>query len=310
MKTDLRKWLAVGTGVGIEITAGELQVTIARVRPSGVAMLGSATVDDFRQRPASEWGSELHSFLKKLGCGHIAVNVLLPRRDVIVRQIHMPGVSDRDLTAAIQLQIDSLHPFSEEDAAYSWARIGKSAYVLVGITRREVIAQYSTMFAEAGIKVASFTFSAAVLHSAIRLFGAPPRGFIAMHESAGEIEVYGESETRPVFSATFDRTPERAVALAASELRLPADIEPVQMEDLLPKPTAFTESHDPAGPGFGRHALPYAAAVLAPARGSQCPRTCCRLSSARPARASPDPHHRARQYSGNAADCHHRARVL
>jgi hypothetical protein len=261
MKTDFRKWLAIGTGVGIEITAGELQVTIARVRPSGVAMLGSATVDDFRQRPAAEWGRELHSFLKKLGCGHIAVNVLLPRHDVIVRQVHMPGVSDRDLTSAIQLQIDSLHPFAEEDAAYSWARIGKSPYVLVGITRREVIDRYSTMFAEAGLKVASFTFSAAVLYAAIRLFGDPPQGFVAIHESAGDVEVYGESDTRPVFSATFDRSPERAVALAASELRLAPDIEPLRMESLLPKPTAFTESHDPSGPGFGEHALPYAAAL-------------------------------------------------
>lgn len=247
--------------MGIEIGASELQVTIARVRPSGIAMLGSATVDDFQQRPAAEWGRELHTFLKKLGCGHIAVNVLLPRQDVIVRQVHMPGVADKDLAAAITLQIDSLHPFAEEDAAYSWARIGRSPFVLVGITQRAVIDRYSTMFAEAGIKVASFTFSAAALYSAIRLYRDPVPGFVALHESAGDVEIYGESEARPVFSATFDRNPERALALAASELRLAPDVEPQRMEQLLPKPKVFTESHDPSGPGFGEHALPYAAAV-------------------------------------------------
>ena len=64
MTTDYRKWLAFGTGVGIEIGNDELQVSIVRVRPSGIAVLGSATVTDFRTRPAAEWGAELQAFLK------------------------------------------------------------------------------------------------------------------------------------------------------------------------------------------------------------------------------------------------------
>ncbi len=37
---DFKKWLAVGTGIGIEIGREDLMVTAVRVRPSGVTVLG------------------------------------------------------------------------------------------------------------------------------------------------------------------------------------------------------------------------------------------------------------------------------
>ena len=73
----------------------ELLITIVRVRRSETAVLGSATVTDYKTRPAAEWGAELAAFLKQVGAAHIAATVLLPRRDVIVRTVHLPGVSDQ-----------------------------------------------------------------------------------------------------------------------------------------------------------------------------------------------------------------------
>jgi hypothetical protein len=117
-------------------------------------------------------------------------------------------------------------------------------------------------FAEAGIKVASFTFSAAVLYSAIRLRPGPaPANFVLVHESEREMEIYGESDARPVFSATFPGGDPRALGLAKSELRLEAENEPQPLSELLPKPAIFPSSHDPATPAFLGHALPYATAL-------------------------------------------------
>jgi Tfp pilus assembly protein PilN len=264
MATDLRKFLAFGTGVGVQIDGAELHVTIVRVRPRGIAVLGSATVTDFINRPAVEWGSELLAFLRKLGCGYIAATVLLPRRDVIVRQIQLPGVTDNDLKSAVQLQVDSLHPFAEEDATYTFARLLNSSTVVVGITRHEVIEHYSNVFAEAGIKVASFTFSAAALYSALRILHKPPSGgFLALHPETEEVEVYGESESRPMYSATLPSASQAGIDRAAAELRLPPGTEPVEIENLLPRPSVFPPNHDPAGAGFRKHALPYATAVAA-----------------------------------------------
>ncbi len=114
----LRKWLAVGTGVGLEVGARDLRVTVARVRPTGVRVLGAAVIEDFRGRPAAEWGAEYVAFLKRLGLQHLAATVLLPRREVIVRLLALPGVSTRDMGAAIGFQIDALHPYPEEEATW------------------------------------------------------------------------------------------------------------------------------------------------------------------------------------------------
>jgi len=243
--TDFSKWLAFGTGVGIEIGREDATVTVARVRPSGVKVLGELIIRRFRETPASEWGAEYSSFLKKLGAGHLAATVLLPRDEVTVRQIPMPGVTDRDLAAAVRFEIDSLNPYSEEEAAFQWARIGKTSSVLIGITRRSVLEHYTTLFAEAGVNVAEFTFSAPAIYSAVRLLVKPPAdGFVVIEESGDELEVYGESAARPLFSARLDPPTGRARVLAISELRLAPETEPIALREALPKPLASPADYD------------------------------------------------------------------
>ncbi len=58
-----RKWLAFGTGVGIEMGREDLIVTVVRLRPSGVRVLGELTIPRFREQPAAEWGEAYASFL-------------------------------------------------------------------------------------------------------------------------------------------------------------------------------------------------------------------------------------------------------
>lgn len=252
-----RKWIAAGTGVGIEIGVEDLRIVVARVRPSGVQVLGAATLARFRERPASEWGADYASFLAKLSAEHLAATVLLPRSEVIVRHISLPGVTDRDLDNAVRLQLDTLHPYPEEEVVAAWARIGKTPAVLVGITRSSVLERYTAMFAEGGMKVASLTFSAAALHSAAHLLYEPRKeGFLSAVERDGELEAYGESPTFPIFSAAFDPPGERALAQARAELRLAPESETAPLVDVLPAPAAMPADLDL--PGF---ALAYAAAI-------------------------------------------------
>ncbi len=262
---DFRQWLAIGTAAGIEIGRDNLTATVVRLRPTGARILDELTIPGFREQAASEWGATYASFLVKLGAAHLAATVLLPREEVMVRQIAFPGVSDKDLAAAIRFEIDSLNPYSEEEAVFDWARIGKTPSVLVGFTRRSVLERYRSLFAEAGVKVASFTFSAPAIYSAIRLISRPsPDGVLLLEPAAGEIEVYGESPSWPLFSARLDGSEARARTLAVAELRLPPETEPVALHDALPKPQAAPPDFD-----LARSALPYATALagasLAPA---------------------------------------------
>src|SRR5205085_8096832 len=133
------------------------------------------------------------------------------------------GVSANDVEGAIRFQLDTLHPYGDDEVSCGWSALPYGG-VLVGIVRRATVDRYYQLFTEAGIAVSSFTFSAAAVHSAIRLNGAASDGFVALSRSStGTVEVYGESVARPVFSAEFDMPQQRATALALSELRLPAD---------------------------------------------------------------------------------------
>lgn len=259
---DLRKWLAVGSGVGIEVGTQDLQVVVARVRPTGVRVLGATVIEGFRERPAADWGAEYAAFLKKLGASHLVAAVLLPRHEVIVRQLNLPGVADSDLEAAVGFQLESLHPYPEEEASCAWSRIPGSSSVLVTIARRPALDRYTEMFIEAGVKVASFGVSAAAVHSALRLLSAPPAGFLAYHNLEDDVELYGESEARPLFSTVFDPPLERALGLARAELRLDPEHEAVPLDRLLPAPLWAPADFD-----LSRATLAYAVALA-----GACPR--------------------------------------
>jgi Tfp pilus assembly protein PilN len=254
---ELRKLLAFGTGIGVEAGATDLEVVAVRVRPNRVQVAGHLTIHNFATRPAAEWGAEYGQFLKSLAIGHMSATVLLPRREVIVRQVPLPGVAPREMESAIRFQLDTLHPYGDDDVAWGWSVVAPGS-ALVGIARRGTVDRYAQLFSEAGVAVGSFTFSAAAVHSAIRLNGhASSGGFVALSRgSSGAVEVYGESPTRPVFSAEFNLSPERATVLALSELRLDPDTAPCNLEDLLPQPAVNPVEND-----LTRNAMPYATAL-------------------------------------------------
>jgi Tfp pilus assembly protein PilN len=261
---DFRKLLAFGSGVGIEIGVTGLEVAATRVRPNGIRVTGRLTIENYAQRPAAEWGAEYASFLKSAGAERISATVLLPRREVIVRQLALPGVAPKDVEGAIRFQLDSLHPYGEEEVFWGWSPLAYGS-VLVGIARRATVDRYVALFAEAGIAVSSFTFSAAAVHAAIRLNGIAElsSGFVALSRTAaGGVEVYGESRSKPVFSAEFQVAPERAAMLALSELRLAPDTAPRTLEEILPKPDVNPVTND-----LSRNALPYATSLA-----GACPR--------------------------------------
>ena len=94
MNLDLQRWLNFGSGVGLEIEATRLRVSVVRVRPAGVQQLATHQIEHYLERPAAEWGAEYGAFLKRHGVSHTAAYVVLPRHEVIVRAINLQGVLD------------------------------------------------------------------------------------------------------------------------------------------------------------------------------------------------------------------------
>jgi Tfp pilus assembly protein PilN len=259
---DLRRLLAFGSAIGIEIGPADLEVAAVRVRPTGIQVAGRATIANFAGRAAGDWGVEYAAFLRSSAMAHVSATVLLPRREVIVRQVGLTGVARRDRAAAIRLQLDTLHPYGDSEVSWDWTAVSEQA-ALVGIARRDTVERYARLFAEAGIAVRSFTFSAAAIHAAIRLDGAAGQSFLALRQTGtGSIEAYGESPARPVFSAEFPLSPEQAAVRSLAELRLPPETGPRTLEEVLPRPSANPVQND-----LSCNALPYATALA-----GACPR--------------------------------------
>jgi hypothetical protein len=238
-----RRAMAFGTGFGIAIGERHLEAAIVRARPSGATPIATTTIHDFRNRPAAEWGAELLRFVTAAGGTRLAATVLLPRNEVVVRTVSLPGVADKDTGNAIELQIDTLHPWSDGggrdvEVAWGWSRAGhgpSKGDVIVGLARKELLDSYETIFAEAGILVAAATFSPAVIHAALRVWSAAPASLLCFHTGEnGRTEIYGESESRAVFSAEFPVARERAVALARAELRMAPDHPARALSEVLP----------------------------------------------------------------------------
>jgi Tfp pilus assembly protein PilN len=237
-----RRALAFGTGFGVAIGDENLDLAIVRARPSGPRRPALATIRNFRSRPASEWGAEISRFIAAAGASGLAATVLLPRSEVIVRVLNLPGVADKDVPNAIDLQVDTLHPWGDVDVVSGWSRVSNSA-VLIGLARKELLDSYQTLFTEAGVSLAALTFSPAVLHAALRIWSPATASLVCYQtDSKGRTEVYGESESRPVFSAEFLFPKERALALARAELRLPADYPAQMLATILPGNVAGEDS--------------------------------------------------------------------
>jgi Tfp pilus assembly protein PilN len=239
-----------------------MEVAAVRVRPTRIHVAARATISNFSARTAADWGAEYAAFLRSAGMGHVSATVLLPRREVIVRQLVLAGVARRDRGAAIRLQLDTLHPYGDDEVCWDWTAVGENA-ALIGIARRDTVERYARLFTEAGIAVRGVTFSAAAMHAAIRLDGTSGRSFLALRSTPGGlVEAYGESPARPVFSAEFHLPPQEAAIRSLAELRLPPETEPRTLEEVLPRPAVNPIAND-----LSRNALPYATALA-----GACPR--------------------------------------
>jgi Tfp pilus assembly protein PilN len=251
---------ASGTGLAIAIEGEALDILLVKVRPSKVEILAYQRFTGIKDRPAAEVGTEYLQFLRKNGAPHLAAWVLLPREELIVRTLSLPGVAPRDLESAIELQLESLHPYVDQGVRFGHVRIGGTPQVLVGVAREELVDRWITFCEEAGIKLAGFTFAADVLYRAIRTLRVAPTGFAAAIPCGTAVEIYGESAARPVYNALLYAEAAPALDHAISELRL-TDADAIrELAELLPAPITVEQAE------FAQqHPLLYATALTAAA---------------------------------------------
>ncbi len=192
---DLRKLLAFGSGVGIEIGATDLEVVVARVRAGARPGAGPLVMAGFAGGRRRNGAREYAAFLKSAGAGYLSATVLLPRREVIVRQLALPGVAAKDMESAIRLaNWTRCIPMATRRSVWGWSPLAYG-FVLLGMARRSVISALRGAVqrrGRRGFQLHLFRRGAARGHPPER--PAPAEGFLALGRTpAGAVEVYGES---------------------------------------------------------------------------------------------------------------------
>ena len=226
----------LGTGAGIEIRGDHLEVALVRSGWKRASVAASTTIRDFRRRPPAEWGAEYQAFVKAHGHPELPATLALPRAEVIVRLLPLPPLGSAEQRSAVRLQVDTLHPYGEDNVYWGYGRLAGTSAVAVVIAERAVVEGYADRFADAGVRLRGCTVAAAAYYGAIRLLRLASGPVLMLDQQGSSYELYGESPARPVLSATFDAgamSVGKALAAAASELRIDEDTGAAAPEQIL-----------------------------------------------------------------------------
>lgn len=268
-------WKRFGAGVGLEIRGEDLLAVAIKSRPAGVTVLGSLRIEGFREIPAAEWGRRYQAFLNEHALGHLAATVCLPRKELVVRQLRLPPMPEKERAAAVRYQLDGLHPYGDVEVCFAHAALGETGKdrpttMAVAIAPREKVDAWADLFQEAGVAVSAFTVSEATLYAALRMRPeAPKQPLLAVDAESDALLIYGESAARPLLTAEFplrSAPPSRVLQLVLSDLRVAPDaavglavfgpeasaaaeelaqtspaLEPRAVEELFPAPLAAPE---------------------------------------------------------------------
>ena len=244
------------TGVGIQFDKDSLHAVCIRGFLNHVKLVDHLEISGFRQLEPQECGRLYREFLSRNGLKATRTVVALPRSMILLRSLQFPNSMKNDLPRALEIQLDSLHPF-EEGSVYwdsileskvvqgSWTGKGPAKNklhtgqldVLVTIAEKHSVDELAEWFLKAEIPVSQFTATTNLLLGMRRFLDSPPAspsepGFLVCSREDG-FELIGTAPGRPVLAkdVQYPQTGEIADAdkitaiaeemeLALSELRL------------------------------------------------------------------------------------------
>jgi Tfp pilus assembly protein PilN len=251
------------TGVGIEFREGSLHAFCGRNWRNRFRVVDRLEIAQYRQKEPRECGRLYREFLKRNGLKAPWTVAALPRSMVLLRALQFPQAMEKEMGRAVELQVDSLHPFAEggvywdfvqgqEEPSSLWSRkrgaasgeAPKPVDALVAIAERESVDQLAEWFREAGIPVSQFSVTTTLLLGLFRSRSSAvtPQGaaFFLLHTREDGCELIGSAPGKPVLSqeVLFDSEAlateqERRAAVATqlerarSELRLGPEERPV-----------------------------------------------------------------------------------
>ena len=247
----MSRWIPQ-TAVGIELRGDSLRAFCVRRWGNRTRLVDRLEISGREQLGPVECGRRYRQFLRRNGLNSPWTAVALPRSLVLWRRLQFPGSVRSELRRAVELQVDTLHPFEEggvwwdfatqecsrrRDFAWPGAASEPSGQleIWVAMAKREAVERWAGWFREANIPVSQFTVTTALFlgmlearRSARPSANAP---VFFLHADESECQLVGLTPGGAAVSRELRWEPgmdaeqaaalvQRELGLARSELRL------------------------------------------------------------------------------------------
>jgi len=112
--------MILNKSLGVFIQGETLQLALLSRQFNRIKVLDLFTVPDFRQKPILELQREIARYLGKNKASNSRCVLVIPRHEVIVRQMELPSEAEANLTKVVEYQLASLVPSEEASVCYDF----------------------------------------------------------------------------------------------------------------------------------------------------------------------------------------------
>lgn len=219
------------SGIGIAFRQGSLRASYCKRFWKGFREVDRLEIPDYQSQGAGECGKIYRQFLHRNGLKSPWTVVALPRAQVLLRMVRFPRAMQKELSPAIEYQLDSLHPFAEGSVVWDhsvWnagalaksqppkqsgaAAEPKEIDVLVAMAQKTYIEGLADWFREEGIPISQFcpttTLLLNFLSASIQDRIASGEPYFLAHRTKESVELIG--------CAVGDRFVSREIPVATS----------------------------------------------------------------------------------------------
>ena len=249
----------LGTSIGIAIRGSHLEAVSLRGRGRRLRVSGFLRIENFRTRPVAEVAQQYRRFREENHALTTSALVAFPRGAGLVRTLELPPEVAPELRQTVAYQVDQLHPFEEGSVYFDYALLpespargagngtgaseeglGRRLRVAVALVEKSALDQLYQWFGQAGVDVAGFTLSTAVLYQALR--GASlnqsrnmpglRRPLVLLDHCGQVVELLGVAPDGAFYSkeVAAGSSLQREVEFCAAELRLDPQDSPQMLE--------------------------------------------------------------------------------
>lgn len=164
------------TILAAEFEGRELRLAVIEKRLSRWSLREVLTVEDHAGLPGDKLAGAIQGFLRRHRAAHAPLVIVLPRSEVIVRQLALPLEAETTLAKAVSYQIDSLHPFEPDEVDWDFLVAGRDETrhvlrVMVFLAHRKAIEEPAERLRAAGLRPIAVVPSTAALFRLVAVHG-------------------------------------------------------------------------------------------------------------------------------------------